>query len=67
MATSGERYGNVKLETIKGDFDRLRTAVRAHDTEASEIALDRFERWVDLFYSLPARLRAADPVEKTDG
>ena len=60
--SSPERYGNVKLETIKRDFDALRDAVRAHAPERAEEALDRFERWVDLFYSLPAALRAAQPA-----
>jgi hypothetical protein len=57
-----ERYGNARIDTIKRDFDALRSAVRAHDTFAAEEALDSFERWVDMFYGLPAIVRRAQPT-----
>jgi len=37
--------GLARVETMQRDFNRLRRAIRAHDTDASEAALDKCERW----------------------
>lgn len=37
----------AKVETFLRDRDALRKAIRAHDSEATEAAWDRFERWTD--------------------
>lgn len=44
------RYGRVRFMKIKADFDALRRAIRAHDTDATEAAWDRCERWVDAIF-----------------
>lgn len=41
-----DRYGAAKLSTIRRDFDRHRTAIRAHDSEAAETAWLNCERWL---------------------
>ncbi len=41
-----DRYGAVKLSTIRRDFSILRTAIRAHDSEATEAAWLNCERWL---------------------
>lgn len=43
-----EPFVNVaRAQTMLRDFDRLRAAIRSHDTEATEAAWDKCERWVD--------------------
>lgn len=37
----------AKAETMLRDFNRLRQAIRAHDSFATEAAWDLCERWVD--------------------
>lgn len=41
-----DRYGAAKLTTIRRDFDRHRTAIRAHDSEAAERTWLDCERWL---------------------
>ncbi|MCD1619181.1 hypothetical protein K7H20_14010 [Salipiger manganoxidans] len=36
----------ARTQTMLRDFDRLRLAIRDHDTEATEAAWDQCERWV---------------------
>lgn len=36
----------AKTETMLRDFNRLRDAIRSHDTFATEAAWDNCERWV---------------------
>lgn len=38
--------GAAKVETMMKDFNRLRAAIRSHDTVATETAWDKCERWV---------------------
>lgn len=45
-AEGGDRFGIVKLSTIRRDFDRLRSTIRAHDVEATEAAWLDCERWL---------------------
>ena len=44
------RYGRARVTTIIRDFDRLRQAVRSHDTEAIEGAWLNCERWLDFVF-----------------
>lgn len=37
----------AKAETMLSDLNRLRSAIRSHDTFATEAALDQCERWFD--------------------
>ena len=46
MQAVTDRYGAAKLTTIRRDFGRLRTAIRAHDSEATETAWLDCERWL---------------------
>lgn len=39
--------GAAKAQTMLRDFDRLRRAIREHDSFEAEAAWDRCERWVD--------------------
>lgn len=39
--------GAAKAQTMLRDFDRLRAAIRAHDSFATEAAWEKCERWVD--------------------
>lgn len=43
-------YGAVRIITIRKAYDALRKAVRAHDPEAAEAALDRYEQWADFAF-----------------
>lgn len=36
----------AKVETMLRDFDRLRRAIRSHDTFATEAAWEKCERWL---------------------
>ena len=45
-----DRYGKTRVAKIKAAYDDLREAVRAHDTEAAEAALDRYEQWADYVF-----------------
>lgn len=44
--TMTDRYGAAKLTTIRRDFGLLRTAIRAHDSEAAERTWLDCERWL---------------------
>lgn len=37
----------ARAQTMLRDFDRLRKAIRQHDSEATEAAWEKCERWVD--------------------
>ena len=41
------RFGKVKYATIRRDFDKLRTAIRKHDSFAAEEAWEKCERWME--------------------
>ena len=41
-----DRYCAAKLSTIRRDFDRHRTAIRAHDSKAAEKTWLDCERWL---------------------
>jgi hypothetical protein len=43
----------ARAETVLRDFERLRQAIRSHDTEAIESAWEKCERWVP--WALAAR------------
>jgi vacuolar-type H+-ATPase subunit H len=62
MADVPERYGRVKVSTLRRDFDRLRVAILAHDSEATEAAWEACERWVDYVFAeaMPAEAMAAE-------
>lgn len=47
LIAAPHRYGKVRIVTIKAAYDDLRAAVRSHDAEAAEAALDRYEQWAD--------------------
>jgi acetyl esterase/lipase len=38
----------ARTETMLRDFQRLREAIRAHDSEATEAAWEKCERWIPL-------------------
>jgi hypothetical protein len=61
MADVPERYGRVKVSTLRRDFDRLRVAILAHDSEATEAAWEACERWVDYVFAkaMPAEAMVA--------
>lgn len=44
------RYGNARISTIIRDFNDLRKAIRSHDTEATEAAWERCERWLGFVF-----------------
>lgn len=52
--------GAAKAQTMLRDFDRLRQAIRAHDSFATEAAWENCERWVD---QLRPVTRGADGVQ----
>ena len=37
----------ARVETMRRDINRLRRAVKSHDSEATEEAFDKCERWFD--------------------
>lgn len=41
------RFGRVKYATIRRDFDKLRKAIQAHDSFATEAAWEKCERWME--------------------
>ncbi len=41
------RFGNAKYATLRRDFNELRSAIRAHDSIATESAWEKCERWLD--------------------
>ena len=43
------RYGRTKMETVRRDFDALRKAIRSHNSEETEEAWERCERWIGLW------------------
>lgn len=47
--TLPDHYGKTKIETVRRDFNGLRTAIRAHDNFATEDAWEKCERWIDLW------------------
>lgn len=50
------RFGKTKFATIRRDFGKLRTAIRAHDSFAAEAAWEKCERWME---ALPTKEQAA--------
>lgn len=46
-----DRWGVVKLTTIRRDFDRLRSAIQGGDPEATEAAWLACERWLDFVFA----------------
>jgi hypothetical protein len=54
-------YGRTKFSTIYANFNELRAAIRNHDTEATEIAWDKCERWVDLVFAESTR-HSIEPI-----
>jgi hypothetical protein len=58
-----DRYGQTRIGKIKAAYDDLRAAVRSHNAEAAEAALDRYEQWADYVFAPPnergAQLAAA--------
>lgn len=38
----------AKVETMLRDFQRLREAIRAHDSAATEAAWEKCERWIPM-------------------
>lgn len=38
---------SARAQTMLRDFDKLRRAIRAHDSFAAEEAFDYCERWID--------------------
>jgi len=44
--SKGEFMRAAKTETMLRDFNKLREAIRSHDTFATEAAWDSCERWV---------------------
>lgn len=45
-------YGRTKVTTIIRDFNRLRVAIRSHDTAAIEAAWLNCERWLDFVFGV---------------
>jgi len=41
----------AKVQTMLRDFDKLRTAIRSHDSFATEAAWEKCERWLGLSFS----------------
>ena len=41
----------AKVQTMLRDFDKLRTAIRSHDSFATEAAWEKCERWLGLSLS----------------
>lgn len=55
---SSQCFGKVHYATIRADFQRLRVAIRAHDSFAAEEAWEKCERWLEAIS--PATLRALE-------
>lgn len=47
MADAPTHHGRAKITTIRRDLNRLRKAIRSHDSEATEEAWDKCERWLE--------------------
>lgn len=60
-----DRYGRVKLATIRRDFDKLRAAIQSHDPERTEDAWLDCERWVDFVFA--RAVGEAEPSAATEG
>jgi hypothetical protein len=60
------RYGRAKLSTVLRDINNLRTAIRSHDSEATEAAWEKCERWMGLVAGLSAKDIRDDRHSKTD-
>ncbi|MEM5541790.1 hypothetical protein WNY61_03475 [Sulfitobacter sp. AS92] len=58
------RFGKVKYATIRRDFDELRSAIRKHNSFATEAAWEKCERWMEAIS--PAALQAFDEREDED-
>lgn len=43
----------ARAETMLRDFDRLRRAIRSHDSDATEAAWENCERWVGCINPTP--------------
>lgn len=54
--TDEPRFGKTRFATIRRDFGNLRTAIRAHDSFATEAAWEKCERWME---ALPTKEQAA--------
>jgi hypothetical protein len=52
----------AKVQTMLRDFDKLRQAIRAHDSFATEEAWEKCERWVSLLPAPPGQ--SADRPER---
>lgn len=37
----------ARAQTMLRDFEKLRTAIRSHDSFSAEDAFDKCERWID--------------------
>lgn len=49
--SEAERFGTTKVSTIIRDFNRLRSAVQAHDPEETEEAWLACERWLGFAFA----------------
>ena len=52
MTTLPTHYGRTKVTTVFRDFNRLRVAIRSHDTAAIEAAWLDCERWLDFVFGV---------------
>ncbi len=47
IKASPDRWGMVKVSTIRRDINALRDAIRSHDSFATEAAWEKVERWLE--------------------
>lgn len=45
-----ERYGKVKVSTIRAAYNDMRSAIRAGDMDRAQEALDRYEQWAEFVF-----------------
>mgnify|MGYP003679095582 CR=1 FL=1 len=66
------RFGKVKYATIRRDFGELRSAIRKHDSFATEAAWEKCERWMEaitpaainqITTEAPKEMSASGPIE----
>lgn len=66
------RFGKVKYATIRRDFGELRSAIRKHDSFATEAAWEKCERWMEaitpaainsISTDTPKEMSASGPIE----
>ena len=55
MTYEPERYGQVKMQTIRTTYNRLREAIRVGDIEAADEQFSRYEQWADVVFDLKFR------------